>query len=126
MNMSLKLLFPAAGALVAAPLMFANAAPPAPDGATLFKQRCSVCHSVKVGGPSALGPNLAGVSGRTAAAGKFAYTPALKAAKINWTKENLDKYLARPSKLVPGTRMVISVTDPAQRAAIVTYLGTLR
>jgi cytochrome c len=124
--MTLKLLLPAAGVLFSAPLLIANAAPPAPNGATLFKQRCSVCHSVKAGGPSALGPNLSGISGRKAGSTKFAYTPALKAANISWTKENLDKYVTAPTKMVPGTRMVISVTDPAQRAAIVAYLGTLR
>ena len=122
----MKLLLPVAGIVLIAPLVVANAAPPAPNGATLFKQRCSVCHSVKAGGPSALGPNLSGVSGRKAGSAKFAYTPALKAAKINWTAENLDKYVAGPTKFVPGTRMVISVTDPAQRAAIVAYLGTMR
>jgi cytochrome c len=124
--MTLKLLLLAAGVLFSAPLLIANAAAPAPNGATLFKQRCSVCHSVKAGGPSALGPNLSGITGRKAGSTKFAYTPALKAANISWTKENLDKYVTAPTKMVPGTRMVISVTDPAQRAAIVAYLGTLR
>ena len=33
-----------------------------------------------------------------------------------------DSFLAAPARKVPGTRMVIAVTDPAQRAAIVTYL----
>jgi cytochrome c len=126
LNMTLKLLLPAAGALLAAPLFIANAAPPAPNGELLFKQRCSVCHSVNAGGPSALGPNLAGVSRRKAGSGKFAYTPSLKAAKISWTKETLETFLAGPTKMVPGTRMVISVTDPGQRAAIVAYLATLR
>jgi cytochrome c len=126
LNMALKCLLPAGGALLAAPLFIANAATSAPNGELLFKQRCSVCHSVKAGGPSTLGPNLAGISGRKAGSAKFAYTPALKAAKISWTKATLDTFVAGPTKMVPGTRMVISVTDPSQRAAIVAYLATLR
>jgi cytochrome c len=34
--------------------------------------------------------------------------------------------VAGPTKLVPGTRMVISVPDAAQRAAIVGHLGKMK
>lgn len=98
----------------------------AQDGAALFKQRCTMCHTVTPGAKPGMGPNLAGVVGRPAAATEFLYSPALKSAKLKWDKATLDKFLAGPSKLVPGTRMVISVADAQQRAALIAYLSTLK
>ena len=99
------------------------AAPPGPDGATLFRQRCASCHTVTPGGKAVLAPNLSGLVGRKAASSTFNYSAALKASNLVWTKPNLDKFLSGPTKMVPGTRMVIGVTDPVQRAAILTYLA---
>lgn len=96
------------------------------DGQTLFKQRCAACHSIAAGKPSTVGPNLHGVVGRKAATAKFSYSTAMKNSKMVWTKPVLDKYLAAPTKVVPGTKMVISITNTAQRAAIIEYLSTQR
>lgn len=98
----------------------------AQDGAALFKQRCSICHTVAPGAKSGMGPNLAGLVGRPAASTTFAYSPALKKSGLKWDKDTLDKFLSGPSKLVPGTRMVISVPDAKQRAVLVAYLATLK
>ncbi|WP_439487116.1 c-type cytochrome [Blastomonas fulva] len=99
---------------------------PAPDGGTLFKQRCATCHSLKPGQNGA-GPSLAGVTGRKAAAvAGFGYSPALRNAKLVWSADQLSTYLAAPQKAVPGTRMPIGVTDPAERAAIIRYLASQR
>jgi cytochrome c len=92
-------------------------------GAALFQQRCAVCHSV-VAGQNKIGPHLAGVIGRKAGSVKDArYSAAMKASGIVWTARSLDPYLAAPAKVVPGTQMMINVPDPAQRAAIIAYLG---
>ncbi|OYU00804.1 MAG: cytochrome C [Sphingomonadaceae bacterium PASS1] len=100
------------------------AAPPAANGETLFRQRCQVCHSVDVTKPAGVGPNLRGVVGRKAAAvTSFNYSTAMKQSNITWTQANLDRYLAAPTKIVPGTRMVIAVSDATQRAAIIKYLS---
>ncbi|MBB5685966.1 c-type cytochrome [Sphingobium boeckii] len=103
----------------------ASAQTPA-NGETLFRQRCQTCHSVAVGGKAGVGPNLRGVVGRNAAATAFKYSPALQKSKVTWTKANLDRYLTAPTRMVPGTRMVISVTDAGQRAALVQYLSQTR
>jgi len=95
----------------------------APDGATLFRTRCQGCHSVTPGQNSPLAPNLAGLVGRKAGSTGFAYSPAMKASKLVWTRDNIDRYLSGPSRLVPGTRMVIFIPDPAQRAAIIDFLA---
>ena len=95
----------------------------APDGATIYRQRCQICHGAAGAKPSPLGPNLAGVIGRKAASKPFAYSAALKASKLVWTRSTLDQYLAGPAKLVPGTRMAVALSDAQQRAAVVGYLA---
>lgn len=118
--------------MIAAPIaaMLAIAALPAaaadkPDGETVFRQRCQSCHGTPQR-PSPLGPNLTGVVGRKAASTTFAYSPALKASGLTWNRATLDRFLTAPARTVPGTRMVISLTDPAQRAAVLDYLTTRR
>ena len=98
----------------------------APDGAAIYRQRCQVCHGAANAKPSPLGPNLSGVVGRGAASTSFAYSAALKASKLVWTKQNLEKYLAGPAKMIPGTRMAVVLPDKKQRAAVVGYLATTK
>lgn len=112
-----------AAALVPA---LAPAAAAGPDGSALFRQRCASCHTATAGAKSTLGPNLSGVVGRKAAAAQFNYSPALKNSNLTWNRANLDRFLSGPARMVPGTRMVISVSDPAQRAAILDYLQTAK
>lgn len=71
-----------------------------------------------------MGPNLHGLFGRKAGtvAGFKTYSPALKASGIVWDAKSLDQYLAAPTTKVPGTRMVVKVSDPARRAALIAYL----
>lgn len=99
------------------------AAAPAPNGEILFRQRCQSCHSVVAAQPAGVGPNLRGVVGRKAAGAGFNYSAAMKQSKVTWTQANLDRYLKAPTKMVPGSRMVIAVNDAAQRAAIIKYLS---
>lgn len=99
------------------------AAQAAPDGAVIYKQRCQVCHGAAGAKPSPLGPNLSGVVGRKAASTPFTYSAALKASKLVWTKQNLEKYLAGPAKMVPGTKMAVILSDPKQRSAVVSHLS---
>jgi cytochrome c len=57
----------------------------------------------------------------------FNYSPALKASKIIWTDANLDKWIANPTKLVPGSRMPYAgLADAAKRKELVAYLKTLK
>lgn len=101
----------------------AGAATPAADGEKLFVQRCQVCHALDVAKPAGVGPNLRGVVGRKAAAGAFNYSAAMKQSKITWNTKNLDRYLTAPTKMVPGTKMVIAVSDADQRAALIKFLS---
>lgn len=119
-----KALFPllAAGGVLAATALPASGQQ-APDGASLFRQRCASCHAVTPGARATLGPNLAGVVGRKAASTTFNYSSALKASNLTWTRANLDRFLTAPGRMVPGTRMVIGVSDAQQRTAILNYLA---
>jgi cytochrome c len=96
-----------------------------PNGDALFRQRCAACHTVTAGKAPGIGPNLYGVVNRKAAAGPlpFRYSEALKKSGLTWTRANLDKYLAAPAKMVPGTRMAVALPDAAQRGAIIDYLA---
>jgi cytochrome c len=114
-------LAPAALLLGLATVLPAQSAPK-PDGATLYRQRCAMCHGATPSTRAVLAPVLAGVLNRKAGSTAFNYSPALKASNLTWTRPNLDRYLQGPMKLVPGTRMVIAITDPAQRAAVLGYI----
>lgn len=114
------------GVAAALGLAVPAAAQDAGAGATIFRQRCSLCHVVKPGVHGSIAPNLSGVAGRRAASTDFAYSPALKASQLKWDKATLDRFLTAPAKLVPGTRMVFAVPDPKQRADLVAYLLTLK
>ncbi|MCB2076349.1 MAG: c-type cytochrome [Novosphingobium sp.] len=109
-----------------------TAASPAPaamapaEGSALYRQRCIGCHSVEAGRNNPAGPNLAGIVGRQAAAGEFGYSPALRKSKFTWTRAKLDEFLAGPSSLVPGTRMVIGVSNAVERKAIIDYLASCK
>jgi cytochrome c len=104
----------------------AGGAASTPRGVDLFKQRCAMCHSVTAGKVSPLGPNLAGVVGRRAGTTSYAYSAAMKSSGLVWTRPVLDRYLSAPAKLVPGTKMAISVPDSNTRTALIDYLATTK
>jgi cytochrome c len=96
----------------------------AAKGAEVYQDRCGSCHVLNGVGQ---GPNLLGVVGRKAASvAGFNYSDAMKVSGLTWTPANLDKFLAGPTKLVPGTAMRAMVADPADRRDLIAYLATLK
>ena len=107
----------------AAALVLSLAAAPAlaADGQQLFNMQCKMCH-----GGSPMGPGLAGIAGQKIGEGTFAFSPALKAKEGAWTDANLDAFLKSPTTFAPGTKMMISVPNDENRAALVAYIKTLK
>jgi cytochrome c2 len=99
----------------------------AADGADLFNDDCSVCHSSDPG-TNKLGPSLAGVVGRKSASlGDYSYSPAMTKANLTWDKATLDKYLTDPQQVVPGTKMLFpGLKNDADRKTLIDYLATLQ
>jgi cytochrome c len=114
---------PAAGALLAALVLFLPAARAAGDparGKEIYETRCFACHSLDA---NRVGPKHRGVYGRTAGmVAGYAYSPALKASGIVWSEATLDRWLAGPRQLVPGTKMSFSLPDAGDRADVIAYL----
>jgi cytochrome c len=87
---------------------------------------CKSCHAVKPG-QNLIGPSLAGVWGRKAGSlPGYAYSGPLKASGITWDRASLDTWLQGPMQMVPGTRMVVGLPDPASRKQVIDYLETLK
>ncbi|HWU04597.1 MAG TPA: c-type cytochrome [Novosphingobium sp.] len=122
---------PAMGAALAAlSLVCGGQAAQAADakaGEAIFKQRCQMCHVIAPGQKGVMAPNLTGVIGRKAGSGDFAaYSPALKAWGKAWTPDLIEQFITAPAKLVPGTRMVMTVPTATDRANLVAFLATKR
>jgi len=90
-------------------------------------KKCLACHDFAQDGPNKTGPNLWDVVERPIASHEgFAYSDALKAHSADkWTYENLFTFLNNPKGFAPGTKMVLAVKSPAERANILAYLRSL-
>jgi len=95
------------------------------DGAKLFQDnQCAGCHSLVPDDFDKSGPNLHGVIGRKAGAAKFdGYSDALKKSGIAWDNATLDRWIANPAAVVPGTTMPFAgLADAGARGTLVCYL----
>lgn len=101
----------------------AQNAPASRRGELLFIQ-CKACHSVTSEPEGKIGPPLAGIVGRKAAAVPgFNYSKALAASGLTWDEATLDRWIAQPSALVPGTAMVFAgIAKPEDRQQLIEYL----
>ena len=111
----------AAGAIAALVALSPGAA--AGDAARGEKvyERCAACHSLD---RDRTGPRHCGLFGRKAGSRPgFDYSPAMRGSGIVWNDATLDRFLAAPTKVVPGTSMgYAGVDDPRERADLVAYL----
>ena len=90
-------------------------------------QKCYSCHSLDPDGQPLQGPNLSGIVGRRIAAEPgFDYSPALEQfarTHPRWTRELLDRMIADPEALVPGTSMAFhGISDPGERQALIQFI----
>jgi len=71
-----------------------------------------------------MGPPLRGVYGnRVASRAGYAYSPALRSFGGLWTRPLLNKFLANPAEVIPGTTMRFEgMPDRRERLALIEYL----
>lgn len=121
-------LFAALAALAAPALGVASTGlAPAPGAGERAFQKCYSCHDLSAETEGLAGPSLGAIIGRRVAAEPgFDYSPALKrfaARNPVWTAELLDRFIADPEAVVPGTSMAFTgMRDAEERAALIFYL----
>lgn len=107
----------------------AVAAPAGPDpalvkkGAKVFK-KCKACHKM-VAGKHGIGPSLHGIFGQPAAqvAGFTKSSKAMKKSDLTWDQTTLEQFLAKPRKMVKGTKMSFSgLKKEKDRKAVIAYI----
>lgn len=120
--------FLVASTILAPALCLADATPDIENGKATFNTMCNVCHSVQPGATAGEGPNLYGLVGRPAGSQPAftKYSPALKGSGLEWSPENLDRFLVSPMAMVPGTLMPMMIRDDKTRADVIAYLATLQ
>lgn len=99
------------------------AAMDAEKGARVFK-KCQSCHKVEEGAPNGTGPGLWNVVGNQAGTHEgFSYSAAMAGAGYDWTYEQLDSFLTKPSAHLKGTKMAfVGLKKPEDRAAVIEYM----
>ena len=90
-------------------------------------QKCYSCHALEPGKNDLQGPTLHHIVGRPIAVEPgFSYSPAMRRfaeTEGYWGKGLLDKFVADPEALVPGTSMTFhGISDADERKALVAYL----
>ena len=94
------------------------------SGEKIFK-KCAACHSIVKGGKNKIGPALYNVVGRNVGAvSDYKYSKALAEYKKEWTFEELNGYLIKPSKWIKGTKMAFAgLRKEKDRASVIKYLN---
>jgi len=89
-------------------------------GNALFERRCTGCHALT---QNREGPRLQGVYGRTSGSVEgFAYSVALKKAKIVWDETSLEKWLTDPDAFISGNEMDFLISNPQERRDLISFL----
>ena len=93
-------------------------------GEKVFK-KCAACHSVAQGGGNKIGPKLWNVMFRpVASVTDYKYSKALLDYKKEWSWEEMNGFLIKPSKWIKGNKMGFAgLNDERDRASVILYLN---
>ena len=93
-------------------------------GKKVFK-KCAACHSINKDGGNKIGPALYNVVGRKVGGlDDYKYSKALASYGKEWTFEELNGFLLKPSSYLKGTKMAYAgLRKEVDRASIIKYLN---
>ena len=93
-------------------------------GEKVFK-KCAACHSVAQGGGNKIGPKLWNVMFRpVASVTDYKYSKALLDYKKEWSWEEMNGFLIKPSKWIKGNKMGFAgLKDEKDRSSVILYLN---
>ena len=94
------------------------------QGKKVFK-KCAACHSINEGGANKIGPALYSVVGRAVAGvSGYKYSKALTSYGKEWTFEELNGFLLKPSSWIKGNKMGFAgLKKEEDRASVILYLN---
>ena len=93
-------------------------------GEKVFK-KCKACHSIKQGGGNKIGPKLWNVMFRpVGAVTEYKYSKALSSYGKEWSWEEMNGFLIKPSSWIKGNKMGFSgLKSEKDRASVILYLN---
>tara|TARA_B110000211_G_scaffold96757_1_gene112814 strand:+ start:2499 stop:3038 length:540 start_codon:yes stop_codon:yes gene_type:complete len=94
------------------------------NGEKIFK-KCAACHSINKGGANKIGPALYNVVGRkVGGVNDYKYSKTLSSYDKEWTFEELNGFLKKPSSYLKGTKMSYAgLRKEKDRASVIKYLN---
>ncbi|MBI3198018.1 MAG: cytochrome c family protein [Rhodospirillales bacterium] len=96
-------------------------------GKAIFQKQCFTCHTTDKGGANKVGPNLWGIVDRKKAShAGFSYSSPLQAKGGDWTYEDINHMIFKPTTYVRGTKMAFAgLAKEQERADVIAYLRTM-
>ena len=93
-------------------------------GEKVFK-KCAACHSIVKDGKNNIGPALYNVVNRDiGSVSDYKYSKALSDYGKEWSFEELNGYLTKPTKWIKGTKMAFAgLRKEKDRASVILYLN---
>ena len=93
-------------------------------GENVFK-KCKACHSIKQGGRNNIGPKLWNVMFRpVGAVTDYKYSKALTSYGKEWSWEEMNGFLIKPSSWIKGNKMGFAgLKSEKDRASVILYLN---
>ena len=93
-------------------------------GEKVFK-KCKACHSIKQGGGNKIGPKLWNVMFRpVGAVTEYKYSKALSSYGKEWSWEEMNGFLIKPSSWIKGNKMGFAgLKSEKDRASVILYLN---
>ena len=93
-------------------------------GEKVFK-KCKSCHSIKQGGGNKIGPALWNVMFRNVGSiADYKYSKALTSYGKEWSWEEMNGFLIKPSKWIPNNKMGFAgLKSEKDRASVILYLN---